>query len=302
MINLFKYSKYIACCAVLVLNISCTEEQNRDEVYLEDAKKYIMDKDWRAAISQLQNFISIENEASLEDRAEAWFLMAEVRLALNQIKESYDVLEYMLDEPDYDMEVRAEIYKRLIALYDRANLFSQAAQARIKYALHGHLSAEENAKLLIDAAKSYQGIARYEDSLLVLQDALQYTDKLEDTNLTSFVYYYKAYAENVLGKQDLAVQSLLNALHSLGLPSLLNAENISNLGTKTQNKSIQIHEDNKEITGLIYYLLADIQELVGDNTNALVNFYNALKYYPNRLFIQKRIDLLNESEKSQEKK
>lgn len=275
-----RYIKYISVfLCMLIFITACTKEERREKIYLEDAKFYMLEKDWRAAISQLQNFIAIENEASVEDRAEAWFLMSDVRLALNQLKESYEVLEYMLDEPDYDIAVRREIYRRLINLYDRANLYSKAAQTRIKYALQGKMLAEETADLLIEAAKSYQAISRYEDSLLVLDDARMY---VVNTPLEAHMYYYRAYAQNVLEQENLALESLKKSLEILD-----------------SNTYENVDKHKNDLKGLACYLMADILETQEDIEGAYEYFCIALKYYPNRVFIQKRIDLLEEKYKEE---
>lgn len=296
---------------VLILCSAC-KEQERSKIYLEEAKYYIMEKDWRAAISQLQNFIAIENEASIQERAEAWFLLADVRLALNQLKESYEVLEYMLEDPDYDLHVRSEVYKRLIKLYDRVNLHAKAAIVRKSYALQKHISPKESALILMEAAKSYQIISDYKQSLRMLEDALNYIQnigsnldkgsELKNTRLLSLkahIYYYRAYAQNVLEQTELALISLylaleaLNDLENHATESLNSTHSLEGNEQETNDIFHAILSD-KQLRGLIYYLLADILEIEGDINKSYKYFILALDHYPNRLFIQKRVDLLEE--------
>ena len=259
--NSFRITILLSC--LLFLLSACELTKSREKIYLENAKKVATEKDWSEVISQIQKFIAIEDQASTQDKKEAWFLLSEATGSLGQLKESAEILELMIQDRAYNNEVIVEIYKRLIRLYDRSYNFRAAADTRVKLINYKKIDENEAASILLKAGLNYQNIKRYREANKIFDSALL---KVKDSALKAEIYYYKAYGQTVFNEMDTAQEYLREALKS---------ENI-----------------NDKIKGQIYYLNGDIFEWKKKYSEAYENYQKALSLYPNRMFVQKRIDFL----------
>ncbi len=259
--NSFRITILLSC--LLFLLSACELTKSREKIYLENAKKVATEKDWSEVISQIQKFIAIEDQASTQDKKEAWFLLSEATGSLGQLKESAEILELMIQDRAYNNEVIVEIYKRLIRLYDRSYNFRAAADTRVKLINYKKIDENEAASILLKAGLNYQNIKRYREANKIFDSALL---KVKDPALKAEIYYYKAYGQTVFNEMDTAQVYIKEALKS---------ENI-----------------NDKIKGQIYYLNGDIFEWKKNYLEAYENYQKALPLYPNRMFVQKRIDFL----------
>jgi len=251
---------------LLVALFGCEQEQSRGKMYLENAKDVAVEKDWTEVISQLQKFVAIEDQASIVEKKEAWILLAEATASLGQIRESAEILELMIQDVDYDVQTRVEVYNKLVRLYDRSQNWEKAADTRVKLIQYRKMDNDEVAHLLLQAGLNYQNIKKYRESDEIFNSALE---KAENSGLRAELYYYKAYGKTVFNEMDIAEEYLQEAL-----------------------KSDVIAE---EIEGQIYYLIGDILEWRKLYAKAYANYKKALNLYPNKMFVQKRIDFLEKN-------
>ena len=253
---------------LLATLVACDKERSREKLYLEHAKSVALEKDWPEVISQLQKFIAIEDQASIEDKREAWILMADATASLGQIRESAEILELMIQDADYDARTRVEIYGKLVRLYDRVHNWEKAADTRVKIIKYSDMDADEVARLLLQAGLNYQNIRKYRKSDEVLDVALQ---RVQDPSLKAEIYYHRAYGKTVFKEMNAAENYLIEALKSDSI--------------------------NDEIKGQIYYLLGDIFEYRNKYAIAYDYYEEALDLYPNKMFVQKRLDFLEKNHK-----
>ena len=207
--------------------------------------------------------MAVEARASVEDKKNARILLCDATTSLGLIEESTNVLEKMIQENFYDNKTRTDIYEKLIRLYDRNKEFTKAANTRLKLIEYNKIENDEAASLLLQSAINYQSEGQYKESEESLELALK---KVKDSVLKAEILYYKAYAKTISEEYELAYVQLTEALKS---------------------NSIQ-----GDLKGQIYYLLGEIYEWRQDYSTALTYYEKALDLYPNKIFVQKRIDFV----------